>query len=112
TPQDRRMNGRHQRNRFGAHAVEFALIMPVLVAIVGGVIDYGWLFWREALAINALREGARAGSLKQPDLTTEAAGACAACESVAEAAAMNSLQAQNFAGYEVDAVLVRVPETG
>ncbi|MDI7774302.1 pilus assembly protein [Asticcacaulis sp. EMRT-3] len=33
-----------QRNRTGATALEFALIAPILIMMVGGIIDYGGYF--------------------------------------------------------------------
>jgi Flp pilus assembly protein TadG len=47
----------------GAVAAEFVLILPVLLAIVLGVIDWGWYFCVREAAINASREGARTASL-------------------------------------------------
>jgi Flp pilus assembly protein TadG len=47
----------------GAAAVEFALVLPVLLFIVLGTIDWGWYFYVSQVVTNAAREGARAGSL-------------------------------------------------
>jgi Flp pilus assembly protein TadG len=44
-------------------AAEFVLVLPVLLAIVLGVIDWGWYFCVREAAINASREGARTASL-------------------------------------------------
>lgn len=51
----------------GANAVEFALILPVLLALITGVMDYGWYFTQQHLVINAVREGARAGATTAAD---------------------------------------------
>lgn len=74
--------------RGGVALLEFALVVPVLLAIVLGIIDFGQLE-RSTLALgNAAREGARAASLGQatpdirsrllnvarPPLQTDAAG--------------------------------------
>jgi Flp pilus assembly protein TadG len=43
--------------------VEFALIVPLLVMVVFGIVDFGWAINRDSLVNDAAREGARAGSL-------------------------------------------------
>jgi Flp pilus assembly protein TadG len=48
-------------------AVEAALVTPLLVMLVFGTIDFGWMVNRDTLINNATREGAREGSLN-PDL--------------------------------------------
>ena len=45
----------------GAAAVEFALILPVLVLILFGIIEFGLLLYDKQVITNASREGARAG---------------------------------------------------
>lgn len=47
----------------GAAAVEFALVVPVLLIIVFGIIDFGVAINRWAMVNNAAREGVRAASL-------------------------------------------------
>jgi len=47
----------------GAVAVEFALIMPLLLLLVFGIIDFGWMINRDMLVDNASRDGARVASL-------------------------------------------------
>jgi Flp pilus assembly protein TadG len=51
------------RRRRGANAIEFALVMPVLFAIVTGMMDYSWIFMLRNGAMNAARVGARAGAI-------------------------------------------------
>lgn len=43
----------------GAELVELAMVLPILLAIVGGVIDFGFMFQRWEVVTNAAREGAR-----------------------------------------------------
>jgi Flp pilus assembly protein TadG len=79
-----------RRNRFGAAAVEFALIAPVLMVVAGGMADYGWYFHREAMVTNVLESAVRAGS-NQKQITGEATGVCSNCLSVANSAATAGL---------------------
>lgn len=44
----------------GVAAVEFAIILPLLVILVFGTIDFGLLLYNEQVITNASREGARA----------------------------------------------------
>lgn len=43
----------------GAQAVEFALIVPVLLLLVLGIIDFGYVFGQQLSLNQAVREGAR-----------------------------------------------------
>jgi len=65
---------RKSRDR-GAAAVEFALLLPVLLLIVFGIIDFGRALNAQITLTQAAREGARLVALGQPDVTarTEAA---------------------------------------
>ncbi len=45
----------------GAAAVEFALILPVLILILFGIIEFGIILYDKAVITNASREGARRG---------------------------------------------------
>jgi Flp pilus assembly protein TadG len=45
----------------GASAIEFALVLPVLLLILFGIIEFSVLFYNKAMITNASREGARAG---------------------------------------------------
>ena len=56
------------RTQRGAAALEFALIVPILVSLVFGITDFGWAINRDTMVNNAAREGAREGSLN-PDAT-------------------------------------------
>ena len=50
---------RRGRGQEGAAAVEFALILPVLIFLVLGGMDLGHRFYMQHLITNASREGAR-----------------------------------------------------
>jgi Flp pilus assembly protein TadG len=49
----------------GAELVEFALIFPTLLLVLGGVADLGMLFQRYEVVTNAAREGARVAVLPE-----------------------------------------------
>ncbi len=53
---------RAMRDR-GAAAVEFALVLPLLLTLCLGIIDFGYLINRASLVNNAARDAAREGSL-------------------------------------------------
>ncbi|MET3963572.1 Flp pilus assembly protein TadG [Marmoricola sp. OAE513] len=57
---------RRSRDQRGSAALEFALIVPILVMVVFGIVDFGWAINRDTAVNNAAREGAREGSLN-PD---------------------------------------------
>jgi len=67
-----RRNRQAGRRRSGTSFVEFALVLPVLLGIVMGIIDFGWLERNTLVITNAAREGARAASLGQPTSTIKA----------------------------------------
>lgn len=48
------------RNREeGQSALEFALVLPVLLLVVCGILDFGWMFYNKLSVENGCREGAR-----------------------------------------------------
>jgi Flp pilus assembly protein TadG len=49
----------------GAAAVEFAIILPVLILLLFGAIEFGLLLYNQQVLTNASREGARAGIVSQ-----------------------------------------------
>ena len=51
----------HKWKERGSTAVEFALILPILLALVFGMIDFGRLLYTQEVLNNAVREGARQG---------------------------------------------------
>lgn len=60
------------RNKKGAAAVEFGLILPLLLIVVFGTIEFGLILYDQAMITNASREGARAGIVfKEPAVPTD-----------------------------------------
>jgi Flp pilus assembly pilin Flp len=51
----------------GAAAVEFAIILPLLVVFLFGIIEFSLMLYDKAVITNASREGARYGILFTPD---------------------------------------------
>ncbi len=47
----------------GAELIELALTLPILLLIIGAIMDFGFLFLRYEVVTNAAREGARLGVL-------------------------------------------------
>jgi Flp pilus assembly protein TadG len=64
--------------RRGANAVEFALILPPLLLLLTGIMDYGWLYMVRTAATTAARTGARTGAFTAQDATPDSAAASAA----------------------------------
>jgi Flp pilus assembly protein TadG len=79
-----------RRARRGAAAIEFALVLPVLFALLTATFDYGWFYLREGLVTSVLREAVRAGSYQKPS-DSDVAGACSACASRAASVAVAEL---------------------
>jgi Flp pilus assembly protein TadG len=59
----------HLRGERGAELVEFAFALPLLLFVVLGIIDFGFLFRDYEILTNAAREGARLSSLPDYDTT-------------------------------------------
>lgn len=57
------------RSERGAELIEFALVFPLLLMIVLGIVDFGFMFQRLEVVTNAAREGARIAVLPGYDDT-------------------------------------------
>jgi Flp pilus assembly protein TadG len=67
----------------GAAAVEFALVLPVLLLVLCGIVDFGRALHAQVVLTQAAREGARLAALGEPDASTrtlDAAGTLSAVE--------------------------------
>ncbi len=56
-----------RRIRRAAQAVEFALLLPVVLILLAGITDFGWFFTQQLGVTQAAREGVRAGALAWGD---------------------------------------------
>ena len=51
------------RDQRGAVVVEFALVVPILLLLVFGIFEFGYMLNRDMIIGNASRDGARIASL-------------------------------------------------
>jgi len=56
------------KSQRGAAVVEFALVLPLLLMILVGIVEFGLLFYNKQVLTNASREGARAGIARVTDI--------------------------------------------
>lgn len=59
------------KNEEGASAVEFALILPLFLILVFGIIEFSVILFNKTVITNASREGARFGVLFNPSVHTD-----------------------------------------
>jgi Flp pilus assembly protein TadG len=59
-----------RHNQKGAATVEFAIILPLLLLLIFGMIEFSLLMYNKAMITNASREGARRGIVYRVDPTT------------------------------------------
>lgn len=60
------------QSQSGAAAIEFAIILPLLVMLVFGIIEFSIAFFDKSVITNASREGARRGILFDDPRPSEA----------------------------------------
>ncbi|MEU0885605.1 TadE/TadG family type IV pilus assembly protein [Lentzea sp. NPDC005914] len=59
----------------GAAAVEFALVLPILLLLMCGIVDFGRALHEQVVLTQAAREGARLAALGEPDTVARTLGA-------------------------------------
>lgn len=52
---------RQPTQRRGTALIEFSLVLPILLTIIFGIIEFGAIYYNKAIITNASREAARAG---------------------------------------------------
>ena len=62
----RKADTQDRRRERGQSLVEAAVILPILLLLVAAVVDFGRAFDAYIVLTNAVREGARFGTLRQP----------------------------------------------
>lgn len=72
------MRFRHRRGERGAAAIEFALVLPVLLLLVIGLIEFSRLYNIQISLSNAAREGARSMAIHNSQPTAKTAAIAAA----------------------------------
>lgn len=77
----RRPHGHSARDR-GAAAVEFALLLPLLLLIVFGIVDFGRALTAQITLTQAAREGARLDALNQPNVVSRTQAAASSLSNV------------------------------
>jgi Flp pilus assembly protein TadG len=65
----RRVRRLSRRDRKGAAAVEFALVVPLLLLLLWGIVDIGRAFYTLNNLASAVREGARTAAVMPTDPT-------------------------------------------
>jgi len=55
-----RPTGRRANRRRGQALVEFALVFPIFMLVLSGIMDFGFMLYQRMSVINASREGAHA----------------------------------------------------
>lgn len=58
-----RLLSKLRKNEKGQSLVEFALVLPILLLLVLGMLEYGWMLNAKISVTGAAREGARASSV-------------------------------------------------
>jgi Flp pilus assembly protein TadG len=61
-----------RKGQRGASAIEFAIILPVLLVILVGIMEFGYVMYAKAVITNASREGARRGIVFSDPRPTDA----------------------------------------
>lgn len=100
---------RRPRREHGAVAVEFALVFPVLVMVVFGIIGFGVVLSQQVALGNAVRDGARFGTVGL--YSDAAAQAAQTCGKVIELT-RNNANALGMSGMDVVVTVTRGTSVG
>jgi hypothetical protein len=115
--------------RRGAAALEFAMMLPVVLLIISAVLDYSWYLNQATAVVNATREGARMGAtvdiplgadaeaishttraLESYGIPCESSGVCTVRAAYGRVASMNALTVSVEAPFQPLFGLVPTPE--
>lgn len=88
----------------GATAVEVALLLPILLLLVMGIVDFGRALHTQITLTQAVREGVRVAALKQPNPTTRTQNAATGLDPASVGVAVTACPAASSnASAEVEA---------
>jgi Flp pilus assembly protein TadG len=78
--QSARSSGRRANRRRGQSLVEFALVFPIFMLVLSGIMDFGFMLYSRMSVINSSREAAHAAIVVEnhADIPTVAQGAAVA----------------------------------
>lgn len=65
----KRVPSAHSNRRRGQSLVEFALVLPIFLLVLSGILDFGFMLFTRMSVINAAREGARVAAMTADDTT-------------------------------------------
>lgn len=91
-----------RRRREGQSLVEFAVVLPIFLLLLAGIVDFGLGLYSQMTVINAAREGARVGIVELGVATTPAEVATAKANIETRVSEMAS-------GLDVDTIVTCVP---
>ncbi len=77
-----RLSRRLKKNSRGVSAIEFAIVLPVLVVLVMGIIEFGWILNGHITLTGAAREGVRAAVTNEDSTAAATAAVNAHVESM------------------------------
>ena len=60
---NRQRRGQRRKTRSGVALLEFALVVPILLLLVLGIMEFGWYARKQTIVANATREGARVAAV-------------------------------------------------
>lgn len=63
--------GRFFKNEQGQSVVEAAIVLPILLLLICGILDFGWIFAHQIMLNNAARDAARYAIVNTDDIYLE-----------------------------------------
>ena len=108
---DSKIKGLFKTNR-GQALVEFAIILPLLLLLIFGVIEFGRIFGAELTVNNSAREGARLGAIGATDslIVTRVLNSAGILDSAKVAVTITPVEGSRVRGGEIE-VYVSYPVT-
>jgi Flp pilus assembly protein TadG len=95
----------------GASAVEFAIVLPLFLTLVFGIMEAGWMFSQQVEVRNAAREGARLAVVDFGDGSATAIRDATCARAVLSADRASVYLSHNNAGTDDESAIVTVRQT-